>query len=446
MITRTITMLLILLISTIVLSISTDSGHLHCRDPDIGAHHYKHSSKRSFLLIAGNGGGIGNFLVFFPSAYYFAMLTGRDILIQDGSLIGEMCNVIHCGFPHYSEFSAAFPNILKPSEMGSVRGIKAYDFGRHIYGQAIVEDKIVRADGYRIQSGWYLSHNYSEYCINKLTGCDREDVSCHDRHALQQLVRGPFLEKFQKETGGRQSVVGVPSNLRQGVLTLPHAIAPRLDGAVHLRCQFKHFEFLVGPEDSLWQNYVNEVNEWLDSTASNAGLALFKTIEQKILEEMDTIIQRREDAQRRRYLSITRQLSKLEDELPHINLTAVERGVAQSTYTSDSNHVYIYLASDNERVKEAFAQYLVGHANISVMRVLEPGHTVHAKNIDYLKQSAGIFPLVMDWYAMSLANIVFAWRRDTNVLSTFAHSAQRVSGNLAVVEGPDGARESGGQE
>ena len=44
---------------------------------------------RKFLVIGGVGAGIGNFLIFFPAAYYFAALTGREILIADDSLIGE---------------------------------------------------------------------------------------------------------------------------------------------------------------------------------------------------------------------------------------------------------------------------------------------------------------------------------------------------------------------
>jgi hypothetical protein len=44
---------------------------------------------RKFLVIGGVGAGIGNFLIFFPAAYYFAALTGREILVADDSLIGE---------------------------------------------------------------------------------------------------------------------------------------------------------------------------------------------------------------------------------------------------------------------------------------------------------------------------------------------------------------------
>jgi hypothetical protein len=63
------------LIISVVLSKSL-YPHLHCRDPDLGTGH-DHLRERKFLLISGNGGGIGNYLVFYPSAFYFAALTGR---------------------------------------------------------------------------------------------------------------------------------------------------------------------------------------------------------------------------------------------------------------------------------------------------------------------------------------------------------------------------------
>ena len=60
------------------------------------------------------------------------------------------------------------------------------------------------------------------------------------RHALQQLVKGPFRAAFSRSEEAR--ITGVPANLKKGVFSLPHAYAPRLDAAIHLRCQFKHFE------------------------------------------------------------------------------------------------------------------------------------------------------------------------------------------------------------
>jgi hypothetical protein len=51
-------------------------SHLKCRDPDFGGG--KHSLKsRKFVVITGIGGGIGNYLVFYPAAYFFSVLTGR---------------------------------------------------------------------------------------------------------------------------------------------------------------------------------------------------------------------------------------------------------------------------------------------------------------------------------------------------------------------------------
>ncbi len=50
--------------------------HLQCRDPAVGYGNELHTD-RKFLIISGRGGGIGNYLIFYPSAYYFAAITGR---------------------------------------------------------------------------------------------------------------------------------------------------------------------------------------------------------------------------------------------------------------------------------------------------------------------------------------------------------------------------------
>ena len=77
---------------------------IHCRDPDLGGQAPVHKyTKRKFLLIGGLGAGIGNFLIFYPAAYWFAALSGRDIIINDDSLIGEMCRTLVCGFPFFSQ-------------------------------------------------------------------------------------------------------------------------------------------------------------------------------------------------------------------------------------------------------------------------------------------------------------------------------------------------------
>lgn len=171
------------------------------------------------------------------------MLVLKDLLLEDGSLIAEMCSVLYCGFPKYSEYAAAFPSILNGEMLQHVRGIKAVDFAAHFAGQRI-HDVVVRADGYKYQSGWYVGDATAKYCIAKITGCAAEDVSCHDRYALERLVRGPFNAKLARKE--EHLVAGVPANMKHGILNLPHAYAPRFDAAVHLRCNFRNFENLVG--------------------------------------------------------------------------------------------------------------------------------------------------------------------------------------------------------
>src|SRR4051794_10154137 len=88
---------------------------IECRDPDAGG--TAQNKDRKFLILGSpgadsGGAGIGNFLIFYPAAFYFAAFTGRDILISDKSALGEMCNIVHCGFPYVSQLALAFPNIL----------------------------------------------------------------------------------------------------------------------------------------------------------------------------------------------------------------------------------------------------------------------------------------------------------------------------------------------
>jgi hypothetical protein len=51
-------------------------SHLQCRDPVFGGGHHD-IRKRKFLVLSGLGGGIGNYLIFYSAAFYFAALTGR---------------------------------------------------------------------------------------------------------------------------------------------------------------------------------------------------------------------------------------------------------------------------------------------------------------------------------------------------------------------------------
>ena len=187
---------------------------------------------------------------------------------------------------------------------------------------------------------------------------------------------------------------------------------------------------IIGPEDTaLWPAAMKEQEDWLNSKESNAGVGLYRAVEEKIMAELPKIKRERQIVALRRRQLVTHYRSLLLSTMPRnltaaVNATMVELETEQSTYTGDSDsddRVYVYLASDNERVKAAIAEYLLGHKHIAIMRVKSDHHIVHAKNIGYLKRnSTGVMNLVLDWYCMSLSNVIFAWRRDTTMLSTFA--------------------------
>lgn len=394
-------------------AITNVSSNVVCRDPDLGGQ--LHSKDRKFVLIGGAGAGIGNFLIFFPAAYYFAALTGRDLVVIDDSAFGELCEVLICGFPKLSEVRAAFPKILSDQAIGGLKGAKVWDMQRHFSGEAPLNEIVVRADGYKYMSGWYEGNAKADECITRLTGCVPGDVACHDRHALQRLVRGPFKPQYALTEENR--IIGVPHNLKHAVFSLPHSYSPRLDAAVHLRCQFVHFERLVGPDDAAWVDAVKERDEFVNTT----GQVLFQTLESKIVELIPFIKQTAAEAKRRRKLYLDMYQTSYRK---LVGESAVDL-IDSSEYSGrdDDGKVYIYLASDNEVVKEAFAHYLTDHRNISVMRMMNRGNIVHAKNLNYLRQAnnnTGVIDLMVDWYALSLSNVLLAWRRDTGLLSTFA--------------------------
>ncbi len=134
------------------------------------------------------------------------------------------------------------------------------------------------------------------------------------------------------------------------------------------------------------------------------------------------------------YLSDSEEEHQTYDEPFETDSAAATAAAAAGKLQQPGQHrkINVYIASDNEVVKEAMVHYLKDHADIAVMRVYNNAEIAHAKNLHYLKSvgnHTGIMDLAVDWYGLSLANVVFAWRRNTNFISTFAHSAQRMSGN-----------------
>ena len=200
------------------------------------------------------------------------------------------------------------------------------------------------------------------------------------------MVRGPFKPTFGAKDEDR--LIGLPPHIRHAILALPHNYAPRIDLAVHIRSQFVHFEEQTDIEDP---RYIKEVQDWLNSTES---ALVFKDLDLLVFD--------------------------LLSDSPKMK----------------NNHedVYLYLASDNEEVKKAFAEYLMErHPKYRILRV-KSKFIVHVKNMKRLKTATdneGLFDLMFDWYALTLSDVIVAWRRGgTHIVSTFVHSAQRVSGTI----------------
>ncbi len=135
-----------------LLSVGIAMRDIVCRDPDAGGSTTTQNKHRKFLILGsatGNGGGagVGNLLIFYPAAYYFAAFTGRDILISDLSILGEMCNIVHCGFAMVSQLALAYPNILNNQTLAHVENVKGSDFVKYVNATKEIDSPIVRADG-----------------------------------------------------------------------------------------------------------------------------------------------------------------------------------------------------------------------------------------------------------------------------------------------------------
>jgi hypothetical protein len=388
-----------------------------CRDPDLGG--TRQNNERKFLVLGAEnsgGAGIGNLLIFYPAAFYFAATTGRDIIITDNSVLGGVCNIINCGFPFVSQLELAYPDIVNSRTLNQAPSLKFGDFLKYFEGSYPSDPPVIKVGGYMSKSDWWVWFNGTVHCVAKLTACDLGDVMCAERHAYQRLIRGPFKSKFTAQEEVR--IRGIPHNIKHALLTLPHAYAPRLDIAVHLRVQFAHFEKQVDIQN---QDYKREVAEWINSTECQH---VFQAMKERVIEHIKELSDRRKSSQQQQ---------------------------------QQQQPIFIYLAADNEEVKDAFEHVLnatllqhypnnINHEPTMTQRLLimkvETTSIAHVKDyqkFNELTNQEGLLDLVFDWYALSLANVVFAWRKgSTTLLSTFVHSAQKVSGTIERTDNNNG--------
>ena len=362
-------------------------------------------------------------LVFFPNAFIYAALTGRNIVIGEDSALAEVCTIINCGYARVGTMEKSFPSLVSPKKLQSGRHIKVYEMGEHMKGDLEVWEDIVHVSGFLPHlSTWYRSldsHTLeAERCLARVTGCKGggNDTSCVVRFALQSLIKGPFTTGFTEQEERR--IRGVPPHMMHALLTLPHSYAPRFDVGLQLRLQFKGFEKGLSVNHS---DHRAEVDAWL---AAPLAEEVFSAFESELLRRL-------EQSQR-----------------PEIIAPDSEEEAAKPRDLKAEPYL-VFVAADNQDVKEALVVRL--QSPQSPVSRLPPQHLllmytdsreiVHIKNLGGSRHptSEGLLDLTFDWYALSLCNIILNYR-GSNLLSTFVQSASWFAGTMEAtdIKGPVG--------
>jgi len=386
--------------------------HVRCRDPALGGD--VQNADRRFLLLGkedSGSAGIGNLLIFFPAVYYYAVITGRDIIVNDRSIFGAVCRVIQCGFPFLDEVRLAFPSILDNDTVSRIRELKVAEITKYMDHQSYaIPSTLVRANwGITSKSDWWVWHNISSHCVQRITGCILGDIMCAERHAYQRLIRGPFLSDTLLMLDRENRINGIPSIMASAMLRLPRAYTPRIDAAIHLRNQFAHFE-ASNSIDS--EGYRQEVTNWLNSSEK---VDVFAAMEMQLRRLVRSI---RSNHQ--------------------IKSSAVSEEGGDVGWDSRGIHpIYVYVASDNEEVKAVLVTELMDNRGlidaVQFVRLVTRGvyHTKNLKQLKKAKHRNALFDVVFDWYALSLSDYIYAWRKGSSGMpSTFVHSAQKLSGTI----------------
>lgn len=372
--------------------------------------------------------GIGNFLAFFPAVFYFAVFTNRILLIHDQSYFGHFCSIIQCGIPFLSEFKPLYPELFSDQALAQIPVLNVKSFKDILGGltDLHLNEYVVTASGIDTRSEWWVWYNGTQSCVAKLTGCDKGDISCSERFAYQTLVKGPFVRGVTIEKIKKQ-LHDLPDDRMHGLLNVPRTYAPRFDISLHLRNQFNSFE---NEKDVTSEEFQTEVNTWLKS--SECG-QVFLAMNQYVSEKIKAL---RASASASSSASASAVSSELQT-------GSSPSSSPQKSLANPPRRAYIYIAADNEAVKQAFKKFLLNSPDLNRTPVsivtLDSRGIYHIKGRDrfrldqqgnYSESISPLFHLVFDWYALSLSNTVYAWRKGgVKGISSFVYSAVKTSGS-----------------
>lgn len=204
-----------------------------------------------------------------------------------------------------------------------------------------------------------------------------------ERFAFQQLFHGGF-----RRGAVPSAVVGMlPSEVNQ-VLTAPYLSIPRFDAGIHIRAQTRSLEFTEAK---------NHTQFALD------------------MEEYRVVFREFERALSHRFFS----------------QPPVLFNVTTSSLTGSWPRVFV--SCDDADVRDAFVAGLMNRT-AEMGRILpvfvNTSNIKHVKHVRFndTQPEQGMVDTAFDWYALSLSEVIFAWRmRFTGIPSTFLQSATRVS-------------------
>jgi len=120
--------------------------------------------------------------------FYFAVFSGRDILIERLSLFGDFCTHIECGYPF-------LPEDLKTKYSSSSRLIDVLDeITEHMAGRIFLDQKLLLKGEPADFNMWWTKYNDTMDCVHKLNGCLPQETACHIAYAMQHIIPGPVIK------------------------------------------------------------------------------------------------------------------------------------------------------------------------------------------------------------------------------------------------------------
>ena len=357
------------------------------------------------LIVGHVGLGLGNYLISFPSAYNFAVSTGRDIVLADSTLIGEFCEIVVCGFHSYSFWIIKNELLIKTQqnvrekmekEKGQRRlqdqpppekqqqlqprkkvnkektdgqkpgvpSLRATDFLTHFKGNYPLSGyQSIHVYGYLHKTNWFweledFENKHPEEfkgkekyagritsCLEKVSRCRRvnENLSCIDRFALQQLVVGPFINDVS--TGKKDGMGSSNRALSMDFLEKNTVnIPPNIADALLYK------KFVDAPRIDVSVHLRNMFHFFEESSEDEDG--------SKADEEVSTWLS---STKANQGVAVFRELEKM-----ILNVTA-----SSPKYKSDAcNSWTVFVSADNVKIKEAFAEYLEARDPCKAGRVL----------------------------------------------------------------------------